>query len=70
MRLRFLTALPLLATSSPAEVEREIPWGAEVVTGWRTEYLQRGFKLANDLLSDADISQKLDAGMVRALLDD
>ena len=26
-------------------------------------------KLANDLLADADISQKLDTGMVRALLE-
>ena len=49
MRLRFLAPLPLLATAAPAEVEREIPWGVEVVTGYRSEYIQRGFKLANDL---------------------
>lgn len=49
MRLRSLTVLPLLATAAPAEVEREIPWGVEVVTGYRSEYIQRGFKLANDL---------------------
>lgn len=50
MRLRPAVALCLLlAPAATAEVEREIPWGVEVVTGYRSEYIQRGFKLANDL---------------------
>lgn len=50
MRLRFPIGFLLLGPVATAEVEREIPWGVEVVTGYRSEYIQRGFKLANDLL--------------------
>jgi hypothetical protein len=32
-----------------AEVESDIPWGVEVVTGYRSELVHRGFKLADDV---------------------
>ena len=50
MKFRRLLPLTFLTASAAAEVESEIPLGIEVVTGWRSEYIQRGFKWANDLL--------------------
>jgi hypothetical protein len=42
----------VLATLAPclAEEAGDIPIGIEVVTGYRTEYIHRGFKLADDLI--------------------
>lgn len=44
--------LPFLATLSPclADPASDIPLGVEVVTGYRTEYVHRGFELAQDLI--------------------
>jgi len=44
--------LALLATLSPclAEPAAEIPLGIEVVTGYRSTYVHRGFELAQDLI--------------------
>ena len=43
--LLFLS-VPFLAS---AEIQNEIPLGIEAVTGYRTEYVHRGFKLADDV---------------------
>jgi hypothetical protein len=42
----WLTMLPALAW---AEVESNIPWGVEAVTGYRSESVHRGFILADDV---------------------
>jgi hypothetical protein len=42
----WLTLLPAWAF---AEVESNIPWGVEAVTGYRSELVHRGFKLADDV---------------------
>ena len=49
MRRRLCLAL---ATISPclAESAADLPLGIEVVTGYRTEYVHRGFELAQDLI--------------------
>jgi hypothetical protein len=49
----FRTALPLLlaiSLSASAEVENEIPFGVEVVTGFRSDLIERGFKLGENIL--------------------
>jgi hypothetical protein len=48
-RLIHFTALTVSSTVV-AEVEQEIPWGVEAVTGYRSEYIQRGFKWANSVV--------------------
>ncbi len=52
--LRMLrTAFPLLlaiSLSASAEVENEIPFGVEVVTGFRSDLIERGFKLGENIL--------------------
>ena len=49
--LRILPLCVLTATgTASADVEKEIPLGVEAVTGYRSEYIQRGFKLANDVI--------------------
>jgi len=47
--LSALLTLPFTATAS-AEIENEISWGVEGVTGYRTSYVSRGFKLAEGTL--------------------
>ncbi len=48
---RLLPALALLGPCTAAEDSvADMPLGIEVVTGYRTEYIHRGFKLAPDLL--------------------
>ncbi len=51
-----LSALSLTAVTAPAQDDEEggllggdIPLGVEAVTGYRSEYIDRGFKLAGDL---------------------
>ena len=43
-------ALPSLPMSASAEVEEEIQWGVEAVTGYRSDYIYRGFKLSESTL--------------------
>lgn len=52
MNPRPLACLAAIATTGglAAEVENDIPLGVEVVTGYRSEYIQRGFKWSNGLL--------------------
>ena len=52
MKIRNLPRFALLALtgSAAAEVEQEIPFGIEAVTGYRSEYIQRGFKLGDNIL--------------------
>ncbi len=49
---RMKRLLPLIASISPclADPAADIPLGIEVVTGYRTEYVHRGFELAQDLI--------------------
>jgi hypothetical protein len=42
--------LPLLLVATAAPAQDEIPYGIEVLTGYRSEYIDRGFSLAQDLL--------------------
>ena len=59
MKLRRCIPLVFLTTFVSAEVENEIPLGIEVVTGYRSEYIQRGFKWANsvvDVQAEAEIA--------------
>lgn len=44
-----LLVFAMLSSAASAEDSREIPYGIEAVTGYRSEYIHRGFKLANDL---------------------
>lgn len=50
----YLTTLGLLAIAAPtsisAEVENEIQWGFEAVTGYRSSYVYRGFELAQSTI--------------------
>jgi len=41
--------LPTAASAQEASDLKDIPLGIEAVTGYRSEYIHRGFKLANDL---------------------
>ncbi len=43
-------ALPALPMSVSAEVEEEIQWGVEAVTGYRSDYIYRGFQLSESTL--------------------
>ena len=45
----FLCICALATVMARAEVESEIPWGIEAVTGYRSELVHRGFKLADDV---------------------
>lgn len=59
MKLRRFLPLAFLTTFASAEVEPEIPLGIEIVTGYRSEYIQRGFKWANsvvDVQAEAEIA--------------
>ncbi len=59
MQLRRLLPLAFLSASAGAEVLQEIPLGIEVVTGYRSEYIQRGFKWAGaliDVQAEAEIA--------------
>lgn len=49
---RMKRLLPLIASISPclADPATDIPLGIEVVTGYRSEYVHRGFELAQDLI--------------------
>jgi hypothetical protein len=48
--MKTLLCIGTLATAvAQAEVESEIPWGIEAVTGYRSELVHRGFKLADDV---------------------
>ncbi|NWK57414.1 hypothetical protein HW115_17480 [Verrucomicrobiaceae bacterium N1E253] len=49
VRLFSLLVLALPATTS-AELENEIQWGVEAVTGYRSDYIYRGFELAESTL--------------------
>jgi len=40
----------LLPTTLPAEVENELQWGVEGVTGYRSNYIYRGFELSESTL--------------------
>jgi hypothetical protein len=40
----------LLSSLVFAEVEKEVPLGVETVAGYRSSYVHRGFKLANDFI--------------------
>lgn len=42
-----------------AEVENEIPYGIEAVTGFRSEYVYRGFNLAEDSVLDFQIEAEI-----------
>lgn len=48
--LTLALALPYLPISASAEVEEEIQWGVEAVTGYRSDYIYRGFKLSDSTL--------------------
>lgn len=49
--LRLLSLVLIIATfSAKAEIEAEIPWGAEVVTGYRTDLIERGFQLGENVI--------------------
>jgi hypothetical protein len=61
MKTRYFAPLILIVASSPvvAEIENDVPLGIEAVTGFRSEYIQRGFKWANqalDVQAEAEIS--------------
>lgn len=59
MKLQSCIPLVFLTAFVSAEVENEIPLGIEVVTGYRSEYIQRGFKWANpviDVQAEAEIA--------------
>ena len=61
MKTRHLLPIAALTVSATAtaEVEQEIPWGVEAVTGFRSEYIYRGFKMANaviDVQAEAEIA--------------
>ncbi len=59
--MKFL--LSLLACSLPiqlsADVENEIPYGIEAVTGIRSEYIYRGFTLAEDSVLDFQLETEV-----------
>ncbi len=40
----------LLAAFGVAHAQDEIPYGIEVLTGYRSEYVDRGFALSQDLI--------------------
>lgn len=42
--------LPLLLLPAAVTASEEIPYGVEVLTGYRSEYIDRGFSLAHDLI--------------------
>lgn len=48
--MKRLLPILLLAPLASAEEEPDIPLGLEVLTGYRTAYVDRGFKLASDLI--------------------
>jgi len=59
MKLRNFLPLAFLTVFVSAEAAEEIPLGIEVVTGYRSEYIQRGFKWANsvvDVQAEAEIA--------------
>ena len=58
--VRFPSVLPLalLPLTAVAEVEEEIPWGIEVVTGLRSDYVYRGFDLGGTTL-DAQVEAEI-----------
>jgi hypothetical protein len=48
--MKMFACLGILATAvAQAEVESEIPWGIEAVTGYRSKMVHRGFSLADDV---------------------
>ena len=61
--MKFSLPLALLACCAPtqlhAEVDSEIPLGIEAVTGIRSEYVHRGFILAEDSLFDFQIESEI-----------
>ncbi len=48
----------LLSATSCLPAADDLPWGVEVVTGYRSEYAQRGFRLARDVI-DAQIEMEI-----------
>ena len=49
VRMKYLIWLALVPVGAWAEVESNIPWGVEAVTGYRSESVHRGFILADDV---------------------
>lgn len=47
--MKYAFCLMMLPTLVWAEVESHIPWGVEAVTGYRSELVHRGFKIADDV---------------------
>lgn len=47
--MKYSIGLLLLPAMAWAEVESNIPWGVEAVTGYRSELVHRGFKVADDV---------------------
>lgn len=50
IRASLFPSLLLFGSLALGEVENDIPWGVEVVTGVRTGYIYRGFDLADGLI--------------------
>ena len=49
LQMKIVFCLALLPAVLWADVESNIPWGIEAVTGYRSESVHRGFKLADDV---------------------
>jgi hypothetical protein len=45
----FLSICAMTTVLAHAELESDIPWGIEAVTGYRSELVHRGFKLTDDV---------------------
>jgi hypothetical protein len=61
LRLTILLLTPLLFSPLTAEIEEDIPFGIETVTGLRSSYVYRGVQLAEETL-EAQIETKIALG--------